>query len=177
MKIKQIWVPPSDDVIIWNQDRGMMDKQQTSGRTSGEPACFQMSPWLADANVEIHKIYQHCSVETHLHGGANPDFSKQMCMTDRQRLRMSRNQQMVKVQVHKVLIAFLSGNAEIFTPKVKEPRQICSTWFFFQILCSGSNSAFCFNSMNVEDTHFCWLEHAFLFFFFLLRAPSASPSL
>lgn len=76
------------DVIIWNQDWGTVGGHRSSGGKSGETAL--MSPWLADANVEIHKIYQQRSVETDLHGGTNQDPSQQMCMTDRLRLRTSR---------------------------------------------------------------------------------------
>lgn len=43
-------------------------------------------------------------VETDLRGGTNQEPSKQMCMTDQQRRRMSRNQQTVKVKLHKVLL-------------------------------------------------------------------------
>lgn len=50
----------------------------------------KLPPWLADVNVEIHKIYQQCSVEADLHGGTNRDPSEQMCVTDRLRLRTGR---------------------------------------------------------------------------------------
>ena len=84
----------------------MVDEHRTSGRKSGEPARFRRPPWLANANAETQQIYQRRSVEAEPHGGTNQNPSKQMRMTDRQRLRLSRDQHTGKGQLRYVLGAF-----------------------------------------------------------------------
>lgn len=69
-----------------------------------KPQAFKHLPHELMLMLKSAKIYQHPGVETDLHGGTNQDPCKQMCMTDRQLLRMSRNQQTVKVQLHKLLL-------------------------------------------------------------------------